>query len=139
VGPVPWTMACVPPLAPKCIAGYFSAMTEDLSVLMTAAEVAKVLGVSQGRVTEILAPTVRLSPRRARWSREAVRAVVEGKKVPANLDHAILRGLPKGPLSDGAVAGFLRCPVAAVPFLELARAGGAIEPHALADFIRSRM
>lgn len=111
-----------------------------LPPMMTAVEVAHALGISRKRVSEVLPPTVRLSPRRTRWAREAVEAVMRGKPVPSDTRGSLMRHLGRGPLDDAAVAKFFRCPVSVVPYLSLALDEyGHHAPHEIDEFLRTHM
>ena len=88
--------------------------------LLDRAEVAAIMGTSTNRVEALVERTHELSPRRSRWTPDAVIAAIESLvyKEPAEA-MGFLAALP-GVLTEAQVAHVLRCAVGVVPWLDLA-------------------
>lgn len=87
--------------------------------MMSASEVAKVLGVSRSRVEQICPPTVRFSERTGRWSPGAVVAVIRGEAPQPTNYQGFLNMLSPLPMDDAAVGAFLSCPPSLVAWLDI--------------------
>jgi hypothetical protein len=87
--------------------------------LLDRAEVAAIMGTSTNRVEAVVKRTHKLSPRRSRWTPDAVIAALESLvyREPVGT-MGFLAAMP-GVLTEAQVAHVLRCAVAVVPWLDL--------------------
>jgi hypothetical protein len=88
--------------------------------LLDRAEVAAIMGTSANRIETVVKRTHQISPRRARWTPDAVIAAIESRVYKDPAEMLGFLAIQPSVLIEAQVAHILRCSVDVVPWLDLA-------------------